>query len=67
MSFPKFVQFKLQFFQYSFIRVFFYPASGAAPLNQQALHGQAMNQVQQQQSMGHIQGNGKHIKNIEEN
>ncbi|XP_055317056.1 protein CASC3-like isoform X2 [Sitodiplosis mosellana] len=34
---------------------------GAAPLNQQALHGQAINQVQQQQPMGHIQGAG-HVK-----
>lgn len=37
----------------------FVAATGAAPLNPQALHGQAINQVQQQPPMGHIQGAGK--------
>ncbi|XP_031630349.1 protein CASC3 isoform X2 [Contarinia nasturtii] len=32
--------------------------TGAAPLNPQAIHGQAINQVQQPPPMGHIQGAG---------
>lgn len=37
----------------------FLAATGAAPMNQQALHGQAMNQVQQQPPMAHMQGPGE--------
>lgn len=40
--------------------------TGAVPLNQQALHGQGINQVQQQ-SMGHIQGSGKRELKIHRN
>lgn len=46
--------------------ILFLAATGAPPMNQQAHHGQPINQVQQQQPMPHMQGAGKFKLNSEQ-